>query len=147
MKPTHNQIIDWFYIATEQSKNSIIDFSIDVFTYNPNTYMKRFFIEMKTQIERWDLIMDYLFIHPQNTKLFVSYFGSEVEFFRNDNQLVYETQPVIWGTKIVEVDSVPFDKLLGYYKFEEDKKEGINMVVGNINFNLISRVNNLKAFW
>lgn len=147
MKPTQSQIIEWFNIANESNRNPVIDFSISGFINNPDTYIKHFLLDLKSQIDRWDLIMDYLFIHPQIYDLFISYLGSELDFVRKDDELGYETQPVIWGIKIVTTVFIPYDKVLGYTNPIEDQEEGINIVVGNINFNVMDRLNKIRAFW
>jgi hypothetical protein len=150
MNPTQEQIKGWIDKASApNAPNSVNEFSISGFTEEPLKYMKRFLLEMKVQIDRWDLVMEYLFIHPHVEKMFISYLDEEVDQYMVQGG---RRVPSIWGCSIIANEFVPEDMLIGFYEGPEGLRntfsdDGRNIALGKLDLKLLNKVNQMKAFW
>jgi hypothetical protein len=129
--------------------NSIIEFSISEFLDQPLKYLKIFIIEMKVQIERWDLIMDHLFVHPSIEKYLLSQLDDAV-----NKPIKKGHVPDIWGCEILINDHVPNDMLIGKYELlssndnkSQDVDDGRDIVLGKLDLKMLDKINQMKAFW
>jgi hypothetical protein len=119
--------------------NELIEFSIDGYLKSPKTYLKRQILDMSAQVERWDLVMEYIFIHPQNIDFIVSNLGVDIDLFTMK----------LWNIhQLVSTAIVPVNKMIG---FSEHKNKyaniGHNIVVSNFDPEIIGRVDKIKVFW
>lgn len=156
MNPTQEQINTWIEKARRSvAENDLVEFSVDGFIDNPKNYFVRFLLEMRVQIERWDLLTDYLFVHPNNLKFLVSYLGDYVDWYTGDTDNSPRA-PKIWGTQMMASDKVPTDILIGFSKdgFERviqdseiDGDDGRYLVLGLVDYKMIERLNKIKTFW
>lgn len=136
MTPSSEQINTWISVA--DTINSIIDFnSINEFILNPKLCVKKFIIDMRAEIERWDLVVNYIFIHPKLMEYLLQFLGNEVE-----KSLMGIT---LWGSKIISTCDMPPNMLLGFCDYES--KDYRNIALATINIELIKRLDKIKAFW
>jgi len=146
MNPTQDQINDWITRASSSdAPNTIIEFSIEHFVNAPLGHLKRFVLEMKVQIDRWDLIMEYLFIHPFMQEMILSHLGDAVNMPITEQQV-----PNIWGCQIIANEYIPEDMLIGFYDIKEDillHYKDRNVVLGKLNIKMLNKTNQMKAFW
>jgi hypothetical protein len=149
MNPTKKQIEEFISKAKlPDAQNAITEFSIEGFTNDPLKYMTRFLLEMKDQIDRWDLVMQYLFIHPHVEKMFLSYLGDKVDYHMiEDGKRV----PSIWGCYIIANEYISEDIFIGFSKrhwaTEEFEDDGRNIALGKLDIKMLNKVNQMKAFW
>ena len=145
MNPSQEQINSWLAKATAlNAPNDVIEFSITEFINEPLKYLQRFILEMKVQIDRWDLVMENLFVHPHVAKMFISYLGDAVDKPTKECQV-----PKIWGCSILENEYVPENMLIGFYELTARRNidDGRNIVLGNLDLKLLNKVNQMKDFW
>jgi hypothetical protein len=141
MNPTQEQIKFWIDKCQTFSTNEIIEFSISDFTNQPLKYFKRFVLEMEIQIDRRDLIMEYIFVNPKMENFLLSYLGADVNLPTKKWQV-----PDIWGCKIIKNDNVPDDTLIGFYELL-DADDSRNIVLGKIDLKMLNRIDQMKVFW
>jgi len=86
--------------------NSPVILSSDALFVNPSKTIKNFILDLKIQIDRLDLITQYLYIHPDSSNL-LAYFLPDVFNYKS-----------IWGISIIETNLIPIDNVLATYEGE-----------------------------
>lgn len=144
--PTQEQIKEWIAKAeAANAPNAITEFDVTDFTDRPLKYIQHFLLEMKVQIDRWDLVMENLYIHPHVEKMFIAYLGDAVDKATKPWQF-----PSIWGCQIIKTEHMPEDKMIGFNNLtqgNEDIDDGRNIALGKLDIRLLNKVNQMKAFW
>lgn len=151
MIPSQEQISNWITAASDfDASNDIIDCPLMEFIDKPALSFRRFIIEMRCQIDRWDLVMQFLFVHPQIMRMFTTYLKNEINvpFYNTSGINRPITNCELWGTQIEANSYLPEDTLIGFTEVENASfNDNRNLVVGKLNLTLLNRLNQVKAFW
>jgi len=146
MNPTKEKINSWIEKANFNGTNDIIEFTVTDFINNPTGCFKRFLLEMKVQIERWDLVVDYLFLHPRMKSILISSLKNTLD---EDSQTLNIS---IWGTPIINNIYVPENIVIAYTDRDvSTRRSGLldtrNIVIGKLDLKMLDRIDQMKAFW
>jgi hypothetical protein len=136
MIPTNDQVNKW--MIDGDSINELVEFSSKKFINNPQKYTKMFFVELMNQIERWDLVMNYLYIHPIMLPFLLTNLDTEV--VKNSSN-----EMTVWGTKIIALTNIPLDRWVGFA--DGNSPDSRNIVLGKFDFTVVERLNKIKSFW
>jgi len=142
MNPTKELIEEWIEKCHSWATNKIIEFDdISSYTNNPPRYVYNFIIEMLVQINRWDLIMNYLFVHPSTVRFLTTHlFGSL------DPPDKYVTHTTIWGSKIIANNHIPNNMMIGFSE-TNSSADSRNIVLAKLNLEMLNKLDQMKAFW
>lgn len=153
-EPTKVQIEAWIAKTTAPGAvNDVIEFSVTDFVNEPLKYFKRFILEMKVQIDRWDLVTDKLYVHPHMMYLFTTYLKDDitVPYYIGSGRNDPVKECMLWGCNIIVNEHIPEDILIGYSDVSKWNKDlpddGRNLALGKLNLVLLNRLNQMKAFW
>lgn len=124
-------------VGSANKTNSVVVFSSKTFISQPVLYFKQVVAALMTQIERWDLRVEYIFIHPHMEPYFLNFFVNEIE--------KSSTQTTLWGSKIITTQDIHPNNILGFCDYECNDYR--NVALATIDVNLIERLNKIKAFW
>ncbi len=130
-------------IERGNDKNSIVEFTLEGFIQNPSKCLRGNLLELFDEIERWDLIVEYIFIHPSMMNILSKYIFDTMYI----NPTEYRQTPRIWNALVIVNTYVPEDMIICFYEAPMDINDGRNIALGKLNSKLIDRLNCMKAFW
>lgn len=116
--------------------NDIIKFEFDE---NLKSSLKRFLVEMKVQVDRWDLVTDNFVFH-HNVEFVVK------ELLSDD--LWYKDKHKLWGADLTFTDQIAGDHVFGFSSTKSVEDVGNrHIVMGILPSNNIQKYYDLRAFW
>lgn len=124
------------------TSNELVVFPLDTFLSNPKRTCLHFFIDLKIQIERWDLVTEYLYIHPDTMKLLESILYNEINVFNYVKS--------IWGISIIETDLMPTNNVLFSHEskiYTHSEYANRNLCLGILDYNFLKKALKLIPFW
>lgn len=140
------EVIDAFILVGENSSNSIVQ--LDYLKADLLKSFKGFILDLKVQIDRWDLLTSDFLVHISLKPFVEIVFKNILNVIVNSpNEETYQ----IWGanlhfTSLIDPDKVLAIDLKNIDKLEDPSK-GQHIAVGHINAKKILKFNELKAFW
>lgn len=134
---TKDQINEWIAIGLSGDNQ----FDSNIFANRSQiTGLKRDLIDMKIQVDRWDLISTDFVFHSLMKPIMEEYIKSDLEHTNDVNM------DIIWGTNIHYVDCIPISKAL-VLDLQTLPFSGRHVSVFEVNLQHFQRIANLKAFW
>ena len=139
------QIDSWIYSCqAPKSTNSIVEFSMpDLYKQqSADNLIMLFLVHMAVEIEKHNLKMRYLFVHPCVMRIIKLYLGRDICYLNDCNEEIH----IIWGCQIITNSNMPNDILIGLDNnyFGHDTS---NIVLGKLDVKMLDRISQLKSFW
>jgi hypothetical protein len=139
------EIEEWLTIGSEDhlDANELVSMSSLMRENNftdTKKQLKIFLLEMMTQVERWDLVAEYFIAHPALEHYLIDSLGTEIH-------IGSDGLPQIWHTKFVFMPYMPLVKILTIDTQTYNPILAKCISIGELDLELIERINNLKAFW
>lgn len=138
---TSEKINHWLSIAPITNDVVVFDVGDD-----PFKRMKRFLVDLKVQIDRWDLLTE-AFIFNENIKVLV---GDVLKDKNINNDGTWN----MWGTDLLFSNDIPIDKVLAISFDGENEKSKFDpkhehryVAVGELPVEIINKYLSMKAFW
>jgi hypothetical protein len=133
---SQEDIVDWLKNAS--SINDVVEFDLGEAIHLSNKF-RRHLVELKFQIDRWDLVTDTFILNTSLKPLVKELLGQHCDI-NADGQIK------IWGSTFYFSDAIPIDYILGACT---DKKydDYRHTALGTLPTDKIKRMLELKAFW
>lgn len=138
------QIEEWVNL-TDQSFSIENNDIIEMGSLNLGTDrdLKIFLLELRSQVERWDLITTNYIFHPLFEEHILETLIKDLDVIRT----LSIKQMRLWGSDLTVSPFMPLDKVLAIDIQTLNPIQPKCVALGKIDLTLIKRLNNLKAFW
>lgn len=140
------EIDEWIEVASTDSLESNDIVIMNLSNLGSKRDLIHFLVELKVQVDRWDLVTTDFVFHPLVEPYVIETLGSDLESVLRDVDS-HSRGFQIWGTNIHFSPHLPVDSVLAI-DIDNYKQHTIHAVaLGKMDCSKIERLQNLKAFW
>jgi len=118
--------------------NDIIEHHIDQYKS-----MIPFILEMKVQVDRWDLVVKKWFIHSLIKPFILHNLKSHISEALNNGQIEYS----LWGAEVIFTPDTQIDKIIAIDSDNTSYDDMRYACLGKLDLSGIQRLLDMKAFW
>lgn len=160
MKTPSKDIIEKYFSLTKNNMyaNTIIDFYIKDINFDIKKYVRQTVLDMIAQIQRWDLMVNRMIVHPENMKILKSYLKDNIDetcmYYDNGSKIFRATY--LFGLIIEPYENIEknillavgeednYEDMMKKYEWKED--DGKNIAVGILDIEMINRLEKIICF-
>lgn len=157
MKVTSKELIESYLSKSKENcfANSNSSLNLKEFDFNVKKYLKRIFIDLLTEIERWDLIVNTIIIHPNIMFIIKSFLKGTIDvshiYYDNGSKIYHKIS--MWGCTIEQNESINEDTIIAisedYFKYikENDRPDdGRNISIATLNIEALNKAIKMQVF-
>lgn len=122
---------------SNDAENTIINYELKSFPVDKT--LKRFILELKVQIDRWDLLSNLIIFNSALEEFVIESLAADL--YKNKNQ-----EYCLWGAEVLFISDCPPNRVLMLDALNTTP-EYRHVALGKIDGELIKRYQELKSFW